>query len=219
MISQELIERTRAYVQEKFTDETTGHDYWHLYRVWKLTQKITATEPKADAALTELAALLHDIADWKFHNGDEEAGPRAARQWLESQSSDETDIAHVEEIIRTVSFKGAGVASTMTTLEGKIVSDADKLDALGAVGIARAFAYGGSKQRPIYDPAVKPELHATFEAYKNNRDGHTVNHFYEKLLLLKDRLYTDEAKRLAEQRHAYMETFLKEFYAEWDGRH
>ncbi len=219
MVSRELIERTRAFIEEKFADDATGHDYWHMYRVWRLAQQIAATEPKANTALTELAALLHDIADWKFHKGDEEAGPRAARQWLKSQSADETDIAHVEEIIRTVSFKGAGVPPAMTTLEGKIVSDADKLDALGAVGIGRAFAYGGSKQRPMYDPNVKPELHVDFEAYKNSRGGNTVNHFYEKLLLLKDRLYTDEAKKLAQRRHKYMETFLEEFYDEWDGRH
>jgi uncharacterized protein len=212
-----IIEKTRTFVEQKFSGESTGHDWWHMYRVWKSAQTIVADEPDADPFITELAALLHDIADWKFHDGDEEAGPRAARGWLESQGVSEKVIKHIEDIIRTVSFKGAGVASNMRTIEGKIIHDADKLDAIGAIGIARAFAYGGAHGRALYDPSVKPERHDSFDAYQK-ANGHTINHFYEKLLLLKARLYTVTAKRLAEQRHAYMEKYLQQFYAEWDGK-
>lgn len=165
----------------------------------------------------ELAALLHDIADWKFHDGEEEAGPRAAREWLESVGVDNRIIKHVEDIIRHVSFKGAGVESKLSTIEGKIVHDADKLDALGAIGIGRAFAYGGAKGRSMYDPAHTPEQHDTFEAYKNN-NGPTINHFYEKLLLLKDRMFTTTGRQMAEHRHEVMEDFLNEFYDEWNGK-
>lgn len=210
-----VIDRTWEFIRQKFTGEGSGHDYWHMYRVWQLSIQIAKTEPTADPVLTQLAALLHDIADWKFHDGDTEAGPRAAREWLQGQSVDEKYIEQIAAIIRTVSFKGAGVKPALATIEGKIVSDADKLDAIGAIGIGRAFAYGGSKNRPMYDPDVPPVLHATFEDYKRSK-SHTINHFYEKLLLLKDQFYTDEAKKLAEQRHQYMETFLQEFYDEWN---
>ena len=164
-----------------------------------------------------MAALLHDIADWKFYGGDEDAGPKAAREWLEQQGVDEEIIVHVCEIIKHLSFKGAGVKSQMKTKEGMIVQDADKLDAIGAIGIARTFAYGGHANRALYDPDIKPEYHTSFEAYKNNQ-GHTINHFYEKLLLLKDLMNTQAAKKVAEDRHKYMEEFLNRFYAEWDGK-
>lgn len=215
MNNQELIQKTADFVKEKFSGESTGHDWWHMYRVWQLSKTIAAEE-KADLFVVELGALLHDIADWKFHDGDEEAGPRAAREWLESIKVDESIIQHIEEIIRTVSFKGAGVASDMKTIEGRIIHDADKLDAVGAIGIARAFAYGGANHRSIYEPDMRPEEHATFEAYRNS-PSHTVNHFYEKLLLLKDRMYTDTGKKLAKERHKFMEQYLEQFYAEWDG--
>jgi uncharacterized protein len=188
-----------------------------MYRVWQLSKTIAAAEPQADLFIVELGALLHDIADWKFHDGDEKAGPKAAREWLESIGAHEAVITHVEDIIRTVSYKGAGVASNMKTLEGKIIHDADKLDAIGAIGIGRAFAYGGAQGRAMYDPEQAPQHHASFEVYKKN-GGPTINHFYEKLLLLKDRMYTTTAKRMAEERHAYMEQFLQEFYAEWEGK-
>lgn len=216
MTNAEIVQKTADYVREKFSGEGTGHDWWHMYRVWQLAKTIAAQEKGVDMFIVELGVLLHDIADWKFHNGDEEAGPKAAREWLSSIKVDESVIQHVEEIIRTVSFKGAGMASSMKTLEGKIIHDADKLDAIGAIGIARTFAYGGANNREIYDPNQKPELHQSFAAYKTN-GSHTINHFYEKLLLLKDRMYTDTAKQLAQQRHDYMQQFLDEFYAEWDG--
>ena len=213
----DTIEKTRAYLEDTFKTSEGAHDYWHMYRVWRLAQNIAKTEPTADRYVVELAALLHDIADWKFNDGNLEAGPRAARTWLESIGVDDKIIHHIEEIIRTTSFKGAGVPSESKTIEAQIVHDADKLDAIGAIGIARTFAYGGAKQLPIYDPAVKPTLHADFESYKNSRSP-TINHFYEKLLLLKDRFYTNEAKRIAEHRHSFMEAYLEEFFSEIDGK-
>jgi uncharacterized protein len=213
----EAIAATTEYVKQKFSGEGSGHDWWHMYRVWQLSKTIADSEPAADRYVVELGALLHDIADWKFHDGDEEAGPKAARTWLSSIKVEESVIAHIEEIIRTVSFKGAGVPSNMQTIEGKIIHDADKLDAIGAIGIARTFAYGGAKGRELYNPESIPEQHASFDTYKKN-SGPTIDHFYEKLLLLKDRMYTATAKRLAEQRHSYMKAYLDEFYAEWDGR-
>ncbi|MDB5166360.1 MAG: hypothetical protein JWM37_432 [Candidatus Saccharibacteria bacterium] len=212
----EIIAQTADYVKEKFQSESSGHDWWHMFRVWQLSKHILETEPDADPFVTELAALLHDIADWKFHNGDEEAGPRAARVWLQELSVDETIIVSIEDIIRTVSYKGAGVPSNMATIEGKIVHDADKLDAIGAIGIARTFAYGGMKGNGMYDPDQKPESHADFASYQKS-NGPTINHFYEKLLLLKERMYTDTAKQMAAGRHAFMEAFLERFYREWDG--
>ncbi len=217
MTHQEVITKTAAYLKEKFTGEATGHDWWHMYRVWQLSKTICKSEPDADVFVTELGALLHDIADWKFHDGDEEAGPRAAREWLESLQVEESVITHIEDIIRTVSFKGANVASNMKTIEGKIIHDADKLDAIGALGIARTFAYGGAHNREIYNPVEKPTMHDNFEQYKTS-GSHTINHFYEKLLLLKDRMYTQTGKKLAQQRHEYMEQFLEEFYGEWEGQ-
>jgi len=217
MTNAEIIEQTRDFVEKKFTSEGSGHDYWHMYRVWQLAKHIAASEHNVDMFTLELAALLHDIADWKFHDGDEEAGPRAAREWLEQLDVDNTVIEHIEDIIRNVTFKGANVETNLKTIEGKIVHDADKLDAIGAMGIARTFAYGGSKGRPIYDPNISPKQHDTFEAYKKN-DAPTINHFYEKLLLLKDRMYTKTGKQLAQHRHTMMEAFLEEFFAEWEGK-
>lgn len=212
-----LIEKTADFVKEKMLGEGSGHDWWHVYRVWQLAKTIADTEPEANRLIVELGALLHDIADWKFADGDLEAGPRAARKWLESCNADEETITHIEDILRNTSFKGAKVALNLTSIEAKIVSDADKLDAMGAIGIARAFAYGGSKNRSMYEPDQKPTLHATFEAYKTDQ-SHTVNHFYEKLLLLKDIMQTETAKKLAQSRHEYMEKYLEEFYAEWEGK-
>ncbi len=216
MTGDDAINKTAEFVKAKFESEATGHDWWHMYRVWQLSINIAKHESGVDRLTLELAALLHDIADWKFHDGDMEAGPKAAREWLEKLDVDNSTIEHIENIIRNVSFKGAGVPSSMTTIEGKIIHDADKLDAIGAIGIARTFAYGGSHKRPLYDPSIKPKNHADFKAYKNDA-GPTVNHFYEKLLLLKDRMYTATAKKMAASRHEYMERYLKEFYAEWDG--
>jgi uncharacterized protein len=216
MPKDEIITKTEQFIRDKFNNESTGHDYWHMYRVWMLAKHIALSEKSVDMFTLELAALLHDIADQKFHKGDEEVGPKEARTWLESLEVDNEVIKHIEDIIRTVSFKGAGVESNMRTIEGQIVHDADKLDAIGAIGIARTFAYGGSKGRLMFDPNHKPEQHDTFEAYKKS-DGSTLNHFYEKLLLLKERMYTQTGKQLAQHRHEYMEEFIKEFLDEWKG--
>jgi uncharacterized protein len=217
MTSAQIIEATRKHLEEQFAAESSGHDYWHMYRVWQLAKHIAARERDVDLFTLELAALLHDIADWKFHNGDDEAGPKAARAWLEPLGVDNQIITHIEAIIRNVSFKGANVETKLATIEGQIVHDADKLDAIGAIGIGRTFAYGGAKGRPMHDPNQPAEQHNTFEAYKNSSSP-TINHFYEKLLLLKDRMFTDTGKALAQHRHSVMEQFLQEFLDEWDGK-
>lgn len=210
------VHQTAAFIRRKFSGEPSGHDWWHIYRVWKLSKHIAQKEKPVDMLVVELAALLHDIADFKFHGGDLEAGPKAARKWLKSIKTDEKIIAHVEDIVRNVSFKGAGVKSTLKTKEGQIVHDADKLDAIGAIGIARVFAYVGAHDRLIHDPAIAPTLHDSFEAYQTGKPT-AINHFHEKLLLLKDRMYTDTGKKLAARRHKYMKAFLEEFHKEWAG--
>jgi len=215
MDSKKLIEKTRLYVEKELAGDGSGHDWWHVYRVWSIAKKITQKE-NADQTIVELAALLHDIADWKFNDGDESAGPRQVAAWLNKNGVDPGLVDEVCEIISTLSYKGAGVATPMRTIEGKIVQDADRLDAIGAVGIARTFAYGGNKNRLMYHPEESPVMHESFEHYKNNK-GHTINHFHEKLLLLKDRMNTESAKNLAEQRHLFMENYLDRFHKEWDG--
>ena len=216
MTQQEIIAATRDHVKEKFATEGSGHDWWHIQRVWHTALHMAAAE-QADAFVVSLGALLHDIADHKFHEGDETLGPKVARTWLESFDIDPSVVDHVCEIIANVSFKGAGTISAMATLEGKIVQDADRLDALGAIGIARVFAYAGYKGHAIYDPEIPPEHHQTFAQYKAS-SGMAINHFYEKLLLLKDRMNTDAGKRMAAKRHQYMEAFLEQFYQEWEGK-
>lgn len=195
--------------------EGSGHDWWHVYRVWKNAIHIGKQE-SVDIFVVELAALLHDVADWKFHDGNDEIGPQVAKDWLESLSVDEKVISHVCQIIKDISFKGAGVVTAMKTTEGMVVQDADRLDALGAIGIARTFAYGGSKNREMYNPDINPEMHTSFEQYKNSQ-GTSINHFYEKLLLLKELMNTATAKQIAEKRHAVMEDYLNQFYREWEG--
>lgn len=211
-----ILHRTREFVRERLSGEGTGHDWFHIERVCRSALAI-AREEKADPVVVELAALLHDVGDWKFHGGDKHAAARIARDWLESLGAPKEIVDHVALIADTISFVGAGVATPMSTLEGRAVQDADRLDALGAIGIARAFAYGGSKGRPLYDPGVPPTPHDSFDAYKKNA-GPTINHFYEKLLLLKDRMQTDAGRRLAEERHAFLEEFLDQFFAEWNGK-
>jgi uncharacterized protein len=215
--AQQLITQTADFVRDKFLNEGSGHDWAHIRRVWHVARALAQQTPQADPLVTELGALLHDVADWKFHNGDEEAGPRAARQWLESQQAEEAVIQRVEAIIREISFKGLGVATPMSTVEGELVQDADRLDAIGAIGVARAFAYGGHKGRPLHDPAVPPIQHDSFESYKQNT-APTINHFYEKLLHLRERLNTPAARRVAEERHQFMERFLEQFLREWDSQ-
>lgn len=215
MNQQKIIEDTRDHVQETLKGEGSGHDWWHILRVWN-TAKAIGKKEKADMFVVELAALLHDIADWKFNGGDEMAGARVSRQWLEKLNVDPKVIDQVCDIIATSSFKGAGVKSEIKTLEGKIVQDADRLDAIGAIGIGRTFAYGGHTNREMYNPDIKPQQHNTAEQYKNNNSP-TLNHFYEKLLLLKDLMNTKTAKQIAVQRHKFMEEFLDRFYKEWSG--
>lgn len=217
MNKDEVISKTVEYVKAKLSEDlSAGHDWWHVYRVWRNAKYIAGIE-KADSFVVELAALLHDIADWKFNNGDETIGGKVAREWLESLVLDKEIINHVCEIIDNSSFKGAGVENKIKTLEGKILQDADRLDAIGAIGVARAFAYGGSKKSEMYNPDIKPEFHSTSEQYKNNKSS-TINHFYEKLLLLKDLMNTETAKKMAEDKHKFMELFISEFMSEWKGK-
>jgi uncharacterized protein len=212
----EILKQTDTHVRSLLSGEGSGHDWWHVDCVRKTALHI-AKEEKADLFIVELGALLHDIADWKFHKGDDSVGPRMAREWLQKLGVDEQTINHVCEIIKDISFKGAGVKTAMKTKEGMIVQDADRIQALGAIGVARCFAYGGSKAREIYNPDIKPTMHQSFEQYKS-ANGTSLNHFYEKLLLLKDRMNTAAGKKIAEKRHAYMEQFLEQFYKEWNGQ-
>jgi uncharacterized protein len=209
------IDRTVEHVKSILVADSSGHDWFHIERVWRSALRIGQAEG-ADLLVVELSALLHEVADWKFHAGDETAGARVARSWLESLAVPEATIAAVCEVILHHSFKGAAVEERSLSLAGQVVQDADRLDAIGAIGIARAFAYGGHAGRAMYDPDIPPELHASFAAYKNNK-GPTINHFHEKLLLLKDRLNTPTARRVAAGRHAFMEEFLERFHAEWRG--
>ena len=216
MTNDEIIFTIAAQVEKVSKNEPTGHDWWHIYRVWKLACKI-GIEENADLFVVQLAALLHDIADWKFNDGNEKTGGIVASKLLTEQNIDPLISKKVVTIVNTVSFKGAKVKSTVNTLEGKVVQDADRLDAIGAIGIARTFAYGGSKGRPIYDPTIKPVLHESFDAYKASVSP-TINHFYEKLLLLKDQMNTETGRKLAYERHRFMKHYLAQFYDEWTGK-
>jgi uncharacterized protein len=210
-----LISETVRFVKETLKNAEGGHDWWHIYRVWQLAKHIAATE-KADVFVVELGALLHDIADAKFHDGDESVGPQLAQNFLRSQGVDTQIIEHVVNIINNISFGGGNQTQHFSSPELDIVQDADRLDALGAIGIARTFNYGGFKNREMYNPEIAPSLNMTKEEYRNST-APTINHFYEKLLLLKDRMNTETGKRMAEKRHQYMKEYLSEFYAEWEG--
>jgi uncharacterized protein len=214
MNHQAIIEQTTDFVKETLTGAEGGHDWWHIYRVWKLARHIAETET-ADLFIVELGALLHDIADAKFHNGDEEAGPHLAREYLGSLDVDEAVITHVEQIIANISFKGGKQNQRFRSPELDVIQDADRLDAMGAIGIARAFNYGGYKNREIYNPGIRPDMHMTKDEYKNST-APTINHFYEKLLLLKDRMNTRTGKALAEHRHTFMKQYLDQFFMEWE---
>lgn len=215
MNQEQILKETESYIKDRLSGEGSGHDWWHVYRVWKNAFHIGKDEG-VDLFVVQLAALLHDISDWKFNDGDDNVGPRLAREWLEKMKVEEKVIIHVCEIIKEMSFKGAGVKTKISTKEGMVVQDADRLDAIGAIGVGRTFAYGGNKGREMYNPAIKPESHDSFENYKNNKSS-TINHFYEKLLLLKDLMNTKTAKKIAEKRHQFMEDFLKRFHQEWNG--
>jgi uncharacterized protein len=212
----QIISNTIAFIKETLQGAEGGHDWFHIERVWKNAKLIAATEPGADVFTIELGAMLHDIADSKFHGGNETVGPRMARAFLEKEDVSASIIDHVEQIIKNISFKGGHEQQHFKSLELDIIQDADRLDALGAIGIARTFNYGGFKNRAIYDPAIAPDLNMSKDAYKNST-APTLNHFYEKLLLLKDLMNTATGKTLAKQRHDFMNVFLGQFHAEWNG--
>lgn len=212
MEHKEIIVQTTIFVRETLADAEGGHDWWHIHRVWLNAKKIAESEV-ADMLVIELAALLHDIVDSKFHGGDEEIGPSTAGKFLSGLNLDEDTIVHVQQIIRNISFKSGFDKNLFHSKELEIVQDADRLDAIGAIGIARAFSYGGFKGREIYNPEIAPNLNMTKEEYKNSASP-SINHFYEKLLLLKDKMNTATGKQMAAQRHQFMEMYLQQFFDE-----
>lgn len=211
----DLIQITSDFVKFELKANEAGHDWWHIYRVWNSAKKI-ALEENVNLLIVELGALLHDIADSKFNHGDETIGPKKAKQFLESLNLENETIEHIVNIIKHISFKGGNEKQVFSSPELNVIQDADRLDAIGAIGIARTFNYGGFKNRPLHDPEVAPNLYMNKEEYKNS-NAPTINHFHEKLLLLKDRMNTKAGKKLAEQRHKFLELFLEQFHSEWDG--
>ena len=216
MTSKDQITKTIAFVKEQLTNAEGGHDWFHIERVYKNSLLISKNE-NVDVFIVQLGALLHDIADSKFHNGDETVGPKVAREFLFNINVDSKAIEHVIKIIENISFKGGNEIQKFKSPELDVVQDADRLDALGAIGIARTFNYGGFKNRTLFNPDIKPNLNMSKEEYKAS-SAPTINHFYEKLLLLKDKMNTKTGKRIAEKRHKFMELYLEQFYAEWDGK-
>ena len=215
MNNPDLINKTIAFTKEQLNDAEGGHDWFHIERVYK-NALLIAKDTHCDLVVVQLGALLHDIADSKFHNGDETIGPKTARLFLESENVSEGTIKHVVNIIENISYKGGNFDKKFSSVELDIVQDADRLDAIGAIGVARAFNYGGFKNRALYNPEIAPITNMTKEEYKKN-NAPTINHFYEKLLLLKDKMNTETGKQIAAERHQFMETFLAQFYAEWEG--
>jgi len=214
MNKDQIIKNTIQFVKETLKGAEGGHDYFHVERVYKNSLLIAETE-NVDEFTVALGALLHDIADSKFYDGDETIGPKKARAFLKEENVSEKIIIHVEKIIENISFKGGNFDQKFKSLELDVIQDADRLDAIGAIGIARCFNYGGFKNRALYDPEIEPNLNMTKEEYKQST-APTINHFYEKLLLLKDKMNTNTGKVLAERRHTYMETFLNQFFNEWN---
>ncbi len=218
MQNNKVIKKLEKHLKKKFSQDSSGHDWYHLHRVRVLALRIARGEKAKNLFIIEMGALLHDIADWKFYKGNFNAGGKVAGKLLKSLGVDMTTIRKVTHIVDNVSFKGAGAKNGAKTLEAKIVQDADRLEALGAIGIARVMATGATFHRPIYDPKIKPLKNMTEAVYKNRINENTsINHFYEKLLLIKDRLNTKTAKRIAGPRHKFMEAYLKEFFKEWQG--
>ena len=211
----DVIKNTILFVKQKLENAEGGHDWFHIERVYK-NSLLIAKEEHCSLEIVQLAALLHDIADSKFNDGDETVGPKVAKAFLESQKVAEEIIFNVISIIENISFKGGNFESKFNSIELQIVQDADRLDAIGAIGIARTFNYGGFKNRQLYNPQIPPNLKMSKEDYKNNV-APTINHFYEKLLLLKDKMNTQTGKKIAQERHQFMEIFLEQFYAEWNG--
>ena len=209
---QKILQKTESYIRAEFDEEGSGHDWWHIYRVKNMALHIASKEG-GDLFIIEMAALLHDLDDWKLSG----IADNRTLKWLKKLNIDSHLAGKIIRITEQISFKGAGVKNVATSPEAQIVQDADRLDAIGAVGIARTFAYGGNKGRLIYHPDVKPKFHADFNMYKKGA-GPTINHFYEKLLLLKDRLNTKTAREIAEERHRFMEEFLERFYLEWEAK-
>jgi uncharacterized protein len=208
----EIVKKTERFVVAEFKTEGSGHDWYHIDRVRKMALRIGVIEG-GDLFIIEMAALLHDLDDWKL-NGANSGVKSRANDWLDKLGLNLTDSEMILKIIEEVSFKGAGVSTPVSFAEAAVVQDADRLDAIGAIGIARAFAYGGNKNRLMFDPEVLPVVHGSFDDYKKG-NGSTINHFYEKLLLLKDRMNTETAMKIAEERHRYMEAFLNQFSEEW----
>ena len=213
-----IISKTIKFVKEELKNAEGGHDWFHIERVFN-NALLISKEEKVDILVVSLAALLHDIADAKFHEGDETIGPKKAMAFLESQHVCKEITNHVLFIIQHISFKNSLDTNTKTiySKELQVVQDADRLDAIGAIGIARCFNYGGFKNRAIYNPEILPKLNIAKEAYKKST-APTINHFYEKLLLLKDKMNTKSAKKIATKRHSFMELFLEQFYDEWNGK-
>ncbi|MCE4566133.1 HD domain-containing protein [Maribellus sp. CM-23] len=212
MRQNEVLKRTEDHIKELFEGEGSGHDWWHIFRVRNLALKISELEG-GNRFTIEMAALLHDLDDWKLQTDNHTS---RARTWLEQMDVEKAQQEKILQVISEVSFKGAEVETAATSTEAKIVQDADRLDAIGAIGIARTFAYGGNKNRLMYDPSIPPVMHNSFDDYKKST-APTINHFYEKLLLLKERLNTSAALQIANERHIFMETFLDRFFGEWNG--
>jgi len=210
-----LITNTTAFVRQELNGAEAGHDWFHVQRVYKNALLISKNE-NVNKTIVVLGALLHDIADSKFHDGDESIGPIKANAFLQTQGLSQETITHVIKIIENVSFKGGNTIKTFHSKELEVIQDADRLDAIGAIGIARTFNYGGFKNRAIYNPSIKPNLNMSTAQYKAS-DAPTINHFYEKLLLLKDKMNTPSGKKIAQERHEFMEKFLEQFYQEWSG--
>ena len=219
MDKKQLIAQTISFVKETLEGAEGGHDWFHIERVYKNAQLI-AKEENVNLFIVEIGALLHDIADAKFHDGDESIGPKKAAAFLRSHNVEEDTIEHIENIIHYVSFKTSldpNNANKFQSDELRVIQDADRLDAIGAIGIARAFNYGGFKNRSLYDPKIEPNIDQDKETYKNSK-APTINHFYEKLLLLKDKMNTKTGRKIAEKRHQFMELYLQQFYDEWNGK-
>lgn len=211
----EIIKNTKLFVKKTLKGAEGGHDWFHILRVYANAKHIAKTE-NVNMFVVKLGALLHDIADSKFYDGNETIAPKKARDFLQKQAVSEEIIIHIEHIITNISFKGGNFKPTFTSPELKVIQDADRLDAIGAIGIARCFNYGGFKNREIYNPNIPPKLNMTKEEYKKST-APTINHFYEKLLLLKDKMNTQTGKKIAAERHKFMEMYLKQFYNEWNG--
>jgi uncharacterized protein len=218
MTKKQIINKTEKYIKNLLSGETTGHDYFHIERVVKNAKNVARYEG-GDLFIIEMAALLHDIADWKFHQDDENISQNKIKEWLLSLKVSEKETQNIFDIVKHISYKGGTNKVRMNSIEGKIVQDADRLDALGAIGIARAFAYGGYSGREIYNPSVKAREYKSFNQFKNSLYKNTsINHFYEKLLLLKDKMNTKTGKKMAIKRHNFIKKYLKQFFYEWKGQ-